>query len=118
MDEVEQRREAVRRRRAGETTQQVAAALAREALRDPSQPEPWQALFELGTKGGAEAAEALIRVISQADPDRINLRIAVGLGAVEPPGTTPSMQSLVKAKETAMTKKGKFGTAVTRASKK
>lgn len=98
--------------------QQVAGALAREALRDPSQPEPWQALFELGSKGGVAAAEALARVIAQADPDRINVRIAAGLGAVQSPGTTAATQALLRAKDTAVSRKGRFGIAVGRAAKK
>jgi hypothetical protein len=98
--------------------QQTAAALARAALRDPSQPESWQALFELASKDGVEAAEALVRVIAQADPDRINVRIAAGLGAVQYPGTTAAAQALAKAKEVAVSRKGKFGMAVSRAGKK
>lgn len=92
--------------------QHAAATLAREALRDPTQPEPWQALFELGSKGGVEAAEGLARAIGQADPDRINIRIAAGLKAVASPGSSPAEQALAKARETAISRMGRFGVAV------
>jgi hypothetical protein len=96
---------------------QVASALIREALRDPSQPEPWQALFELANKDGAEAAEGLLRAITQADPDRINVRIAAGLGTIQSTAS-PAGQSLIKARDVAIERKGKFGMAVSRAGKK
>lgn len=96
---------------------QVASALIREALRDPSQPEPWQALYELATKDGAEAAEGLVRAITQADPDRINVRIAAGIGTIQSTAS-PAGQFLVKARDVAIERKGKFGMAVSRAGKK
>lgn len=98
--------------------QQVAVALSRAALRDPSQPEPWQALFEVASKGGSEAADALARAVAQADPDQINVRIAAGLGAIQSPGKNTAEQALLRAKETAISRKGKFGVAVARAGKK
>lgn len=95
---------------------QVATALVREALRDPGEPEPWQALFDLAIKDGAEAAEGLLRAIGQADPDRINVRIAAGLGGMSF-STSPSGQFLTKARASAIDRKGKFGMAVSRAAK-
>lgn len=96
--------------------QQVASAISRHALRDPDKPEALQALFELSTAGGVEAADALGRVLTQSDPDRINVRIAQGLGALNPTGVE-SVDRLVKVRSAVISRKGKFGLAVARATK-
>jgi KAP family P-loop domain len=97
---------------------QVASALGKIALRDPEKPEALQALFELGSTGGVEAAEVLSRVLTQSDPDRINLRLAQGFGALRLAGGMESVERLVKARAEVIARKGKFGVAVARASTK
>lgn len=96
--------------------QQVSSTLSRHALRDPDKPEALQALFELSTAGDVESADALGRVLTQSDPDRINLRISQGLGGLQPTGAD-SVDHLIKMRANVISRKGKFGLAVDRASK-
>jgi len=98
--------------------QQVASAIGKVALRDPEKPEALQALFELASAGNSEAADVLARVLTQSDPDRINLRLAQALGSLKPGSGNESAERLIKARTEVITRKGKFGIAVARATAK
>jgi hypothetical protein len=97
--------------------QQVASSLGKVALRDPEKPEALQALFEISATGGTEAAEILARVLTQSDPDRINLRLAQGLGGLRPDSGKESIDRLIQARAEVIARKGRFGVAVARATK-
>ena len=97
--------------------QQVASSLGKVALRDPEKPEAMQSLLEISSTGGLEAAEALARVLTQSDPDRINLRLAQGLAGLKAGSGKESVDRLIKARAEVIVRKGKFGVAVARATK-
>ncbi len=96
---------------------QVAAALSKEAYRSPEKPEALQSLLEVASSGSAEASDALVRVLTQADPDRINLRLAQGIAALKSGTGIESVDRLVKARPEIVARKGKFGLALSRAIK-